>query len=206
MRHSTNSKRESTNIFKPREHVSASPAKLSINANDFPELSAVATSTAANPSKLSFKSLLNKKNDSVNVNAEDKVQIDPDLVNLEPGWLLIKRDNSNGKIIMKGKIDNITDCCNKTTTTNTTTQPKPEKQVFHELFQSIIETNKKRTDEFIELNGYYTWESMYQFPDYNYNYFDMLDELDAEYEEDDDYEDQDKYDYDYDDYDAEYYE
>ena len=87
------------------------------------------------------------------------------------------------------------------------TPTKKEHEEISELFQSIIETNRKRKDEFIELNGYDVWESMYQFPDYNYNYFDMLDELEAELEEGDEFDDYDEQDkYSYDDYDdSDYY-
>jgi hypothetical protein len=54
---------------------------------------------------------------------------------------------------------------------------------FKEVFDSIVEKHRRRTNEFIELNDYDTWYKMYQFPDGN-KFEDDDDEEDAEeYEE-----------------------
>jgi hypothetical protein len=189
-----------------KTQATSQTTKIFINQNDFPALSAVSGNNTNE--KMSFKTLFNKnntKNDNKCRDSQVEPEIDPDLKNLEPGWLLIKRDKTSSKPIMKGNIiDNVhTNISNKTMQT----PAKKEHEEISELFQSIIETNRRRKDEFIELNGYDVWESMYQFPDYNYNYFDMLDELEAELEEGDEFDDYDEQDkYSYDDYDdSDYY-
>lgn len=48
------------------------------------------------------------------------------------------------------------------------------------VFKALTDLHEKRTKEYIDDYGYDNWEQMFRFPNYDYNYFDRLDE---EYEE-----------------------
>ena len=90
---------------------------------------------------------------------------DDEFKNLELGWISIKRDINTGKNIIreKKKIDNpIT--------------PTP-KDPTHEINLVLEKTYKARTDEYIEMWGYDQWEKMFIIPDYDYEYFEDLDDI-----------------------------
>jgi hypothetical protein len=88
---------------------------------------------------------------------------------IKPGWVEVRRDPITRQII-------------------TTRNPIPgntsdddynddnEINVLH----ALVALHEKRTKEYIDLWGYETWEKMFRFPNYDYEYFDKLDE---EYEE-----------------------
>ncbi len=75
---------------------------------------------------------------------------DPDLEKLKDGWIIIKKDVSTGKIITKG----------------TMMAPRQVQLTEHELTQNIIdelgELHERRTQEYIDLNGYDKWENMFK--------------------------------------------
>jgi hypothetical protein len=93
----------------------------------------------------------------------DKIGIDLDYKNLQPGWTLITKDNATNKI---------------------TTMRKECLDLMHinrpdnfEILHSLVELDEKRTNEYIEMWGYEEWVNMFRFPNYDYDYFDTLDEI-----------------------------
>ena len=90
--------------------------------------------------------------------------------NVKPGWVEIKRDTVNpGKLIY--------------TYGDSVSQPdtikKSYKKSDYTVLEALVNLHKRRTEEYIDTYGYDTWEKMFRFPNYDYEYFDKLD---AEYE------------------------
>jgi len=155
-----------------------------LNINNFPELISVAKKEVNN--NVSYVNILKKEQE-----IKDSC-IDPDLVNLDPGCLLIKKDRETGNIIMKYGIGTVL-----------YEEPtKSEEEIRLDIYNSLVELHEKRTEEYIELNGYDIWEKMFKYPDweereaYLYEIDDSSDEDENDSENHDDYDD-----YDYDDYD-----
>jgi len=92
-----------------------------------------------------------------------KTDIDLDYKNLEPGWALIKRDDTTNKIIVKKKIYLEVNTLEETDNID--------------ILDALVDLNEKRIHRYIELWGYEEWEKMFRFPNYDYEYFDKLDEL-----------------------------
>lgn len=172
----------SNNIFKKPVIVTAKTnMPPEINTNNFPEL---CSQTSEKTGNINFKQIFDQPEMTTSV-------VDEDLVNLPEGWMFLRRDPSNGKTIMKGLQDR-----NKHKP-HIPDKPveKSENQLYNELFQSIVETNQKRTNEFIELNDYDVWHAMYQFPTSNH-FEDVEEDSESETESDCTYDDIDE-DYDY---------
>ena len=121
----------------------------------------------------------------VEVQDDDK-NIDQDLVNLKPGWILIKKDKVTGKLITKCNIQ-IDD------------KPKIEENTEMNVLKALVELHESRTQEFIELNGYDTWERMFKCRDWRERetgFEDDSDDSDEDYDDYDDYfDDEDEEDY-----------
>lgn len=99
--------------------------------------------------------------------------IDFDLENLKPGWSIIKKDKLSGKIIIKNKVQ-----------TNTISIVKEEEEIPINVFDELVELHQRRTEEYIELNGYDTWEKMFKFPNWRECENEFEDNSDDELEND----------------------
>jgi hypothetical protein len=103
----------------------------------------------------------------------DKVKIVKKVTNInekvshiKPGWVEIRQDPITRKLITASNpIPNYT-----------SDDDNSDINVLH----ALVALHKKRTKEYIDLWGYDKWEEMFRFPNYDYEYFDKLDE---EYEE-----------------------
>lgn len=181
---STSQPMQPNNIFKKPVTVTAKTnMPPAMNTNNFPEL---CSQTSEKSSNINFKQIFDQPEMTTTA-------VDDDLVNLPEGWTLLKRDPSNGKTIMKGK--GLQERNKHTPYTPDKPVEKSENQLYNELFQSIVETNQKRTNEFIELNDYDVWHAMYQFSTSNH-FEDVEEDSDSETESDCTYDDVDE-DYDY---------
>lgn len=98
--------------------------------------------------------------------------IDQDLVNLKPGWILLKNDKITGTTIRKLHPE----------TEYKKEEEKYEKDIDIEIVNTLVELHERRTNEFIELNGYDAWEKMFKFP--NWQEEENYSESDTETEED----------------------
>jgi len=134
---------------------------------NFPVLAKSKIENKTQNSYISFSDKLKTEVEEKN-STEDELE-DIDYKNLKPGWILIKKDPLTKKIITKYK---------------ESLQPPPrektEKECALDALNALVTLHEKRTNEYIEIFGYDTWEKMFRFPDYDYDYFDRLDE---EYEE-----------------------
>lgn len=146
----------------------------SLKIENFPELVIIKKENELLQKK-SYLEKLNKDDETI-----DK-QVDPDLENLKPGWVLIKKDKANGKNIMKGGV-----------------QVNKEVMLFKEkennktsILNELAELHERRTQEFIELNGYETWEKMFKFPNWMEKESELEDNSDEEYN--DEFTDDDEY-------------
>jgi hypothetical protein len=105
---------------------------------------------------------------------KDKKEIDPDFENLKPGWALSKKDTKTGKIITMYKESLIHPPIEKT-----------EQEIGLNILDALVKLYERQTEEYIAMWGYDTWEKLYRFPNYDYEYFDKLDELYEEMENED---------------------
>lgn len=155
----------------------------SLKIENFPDL--VIQNDSAKPQKevLNFIETIKKEEKII-----DTKDADPDLANLKPGWVMLKRDPATGNTIFKTHPeykfpDSGYDYVNAR-------RFKSEHEIGIDILNALVELHEKRTEEYIELYGYDTWEKMFKFPDWR--------EREAEIEEDDE-EEYDNYEEEYDD-------
>lgn len=125
--------------------------------NDFPEL--VVPTKKTNDTNLNFLKVFNEESKTYS-------DTNPELDNLKPGYVLIKRNlKTNETIILsKALIDN-------------PPKKKSEQELENELREKLANRYEERKQEYIDNWGYDEWEKMFRFPNYDYEYFDKLDEL-----------------------------
>jgi hypothetical protein len=152
------------------------PKKLEINESNFPGLgNNISKQNNVTNNTIKPHSFLDKLN-TENVEIE-KLQPENNQYKLEPGWVEFKRDLKTGRIITnynKNKVKNIN---------------------FTEVLDYLVSLHEQRKKEYINNWGEDEYEKMFLFPNYEYGYFDRLDE-EEEYEtysEDNEYEDYDYY-------------
>jgi hypothetical protein len=157
-----------------------------LNINNFPELISNVKKENNQKQNASYMDILKKEQEIKDVGG------DPDLVNLEPGWLLIKKDHQTGNTISKYGIGTVF-----------YEEPnRSEEEIILDVVDTLVELHEKRTNEYIELNGYDVWEKMFKYPNweereaYLYEIDDVEDISDEDDNEnyDDDYDDYDEYD------------
>lgn len=130
-----------------------------LQENNFPEL--FISKKEVNTNKLNYAEKIIK---------EDEVILDTkgkDDNNIKPGWITIRKDKQTGKIIRES---------------NTEYEEKRiyNRQSGQNVLNALADLHEKRTREYIDNYDYDTWENMFKFQNYDYNYFDKLDQ---EYEE-----------------------
>jgi hypothetical protein len=138
--------------------------KLVLTVENFPELAPKPGQNISTPNaSINYASLSEKLTTSV---VENKVtsNVDIDYKNLLPGWSIIKKDIDKNNITIK---------------TKPLKGPILEKNNDNnfKLLDALVELHENRTSEYIENWDYDEWEKMFKFPNYDYNYFDKLDEL-----------------------------
>ena len=135
-----------------------------------------------------------EKEDNLNINYMEKLKkeeiqnhIDKDLENLNPGWVLFKRDPLTREIITK-----------KHPTINVQIkEEKSEKDIAMSVLNALAELHKKRTNEYIDNHGYDEWERMFKFSDWREceAYLEEMEEMENETDTSDYEEDDSEYDY-----------
>ena len=155
----------SAQSFKNQADVAAKEqaAKLELSEDNFPTLAAVAPSPAAQANYGSFSQCVKTV---IKTETPELPAVDPDLLNLEPGWLLLKHDRKTHTTVWKS---------------NEIFNSEPIEKTEHELacdaLDELIALHEKRTNDFIDTWGYEEWERTFRFPNYDYEYFDKLNEL-----------------------------
>ncbi len=142
-----------------------------LTPDNFPDLVSNKKETIAILQEQNYLEKLKKVHD---VKDENKC-IDPDLKILKPGWLLIKKDKLTNKTIMKGNVPDIK-------SPEILEEEQDEDETAINVINSLVELHERRTQEYIEFNGYDTWEQMFKFPGWR--------EREAELEDASDYEDE----------------
>jgi hypothetical protein len=64
-------------------------------------------------------------------------------------------------------------------------EKKQNQDLAYNVYYSLVDLHEKRTNDYINEWGYDEWEKMFRFPNYNYSYFDDLDEEDNNEENND---------------------
>ena len=164
---SSDSRRQnnSAQSFKTQADVAAKElaAKLELSEDNFPTLAAVAPSTAAQANYGSFSQCVKTV---IKTETPELPAVDPDLLNLEPGWLLLKHDRKTHTTIWKSN-----------ETFNSEPIEKTADELAWDALDELVALHEKRTNDFIDTWGYEEWERTFRFPNYDYEYFDKLDEL-----------------------------
>ena len=125
-----------------------------------------------------FPDLLENKNNQSNVKPTilqtgfiDKVKfvkpttnVEPIQNHIKPGWVEIKRDAKTRKIVTS-----VNPVANSDNNVSTNSE--------NNVLNALAYLYERRTNEYIELWGYDEWEKTFRFPNYDYNYFNNLDEL-----------------------------
>lgn len=142
-----------------RNKIEGQRVKDTLSIENFPELVAPKSDTLKNSN---IDKSFSEKLQSVAKNKET-ISIEPDIKNLGRGWTLLKKENN--KITIKSK-DLFSAIQNKT-----------DNHLENELFYTLAELHENRRHYYIEMWGYEEWEKMFEFPNYDYAYFDKLDEL-----------------------------
>ena len=103
---------------------------------------------------------------SLSSNEPTKVVVDTNIETLAPGWVSLKKDPASNKIIWR-----------ENKSKNTDPVEKSENELATEALDALVELYDRRDNEFIDTWGYEEWERTFRFPNYDYEYFDRLDEL-----------------------------
>ena len=103
---------------------------------------------------------------SLSNNQPTKVVVDANIETLPPGWVSLKKDPASNKIIWR-----------ENKSKNADPVEKSENELATEVLDALVELYDMRDEEYIDTWGYEDWERTFRFPNYDYEYFDRLDEL-----------------------------
>jgi hypothetical protein len=144
--------------FQEKEKDRIKRESLTINTNNFPELVAdFKEDNIINDSK-SYIAKLTQQNSVID-------KIDQDLVDLKPGWVLLKKNSLTGKTVVKKHPEKnvIKEEEVKYSETNVEEEQKYDEK---DIFDSLIELHEKRRQEYIDNYGYEEWERKFKFPNW----------------------------------------
>jgi hypothetical protein len=133
-----------------------------LSLDNFPELMAQEIDT--NKQQANSVSFLDKLN--VEIIKEEDNNVDVDFKNLKPGWQSIKRDLKTGETIIKSK-----------SIVQSNYKEKTDLEITYILLNRLSYLHEKRTNDYIDKWGKDEWENVFRFPNYDYEYFEKLDEL-----------------------------
>lgn len=156
----------------------------SLNLDNFPSLSLKENTentenTENSVNKLSYLDKIKANNGEKEKNKYNN--IDPDLVNLKPGWVLLKRDPKTNGTIMKTHPSyslNLEDDIS-------------EAEIGRDILKALADLHEKRTQEYINMYGYDTWEKMFKRPHWREEELENM--TDSDEDEDEEYEDDEEY-------------
>jgi hypothetical protein len=136
-----------------------------LNDNNFPTLTSNNDKTSNNTNVQPENTTFIEKLTAVTID-KDK---DKDITNSEeyilPGWLVMKRDKETNKSIKRY---------------GETTIFKKTNATCYEIIEKLAFLHDKRTEDYINTWGQDEYEKMFRFPNYDYDYFERLEQ---EYEE-----------------------
>jgi len=130
--------------------------KKSLSIESFPILTSIKKQEIVE-NKMNFIEKIEKQN----IIEETKIEINH---LLKQGWSEIKLNKKTNQIkIFYNMKKNI--------------NMKSELESAYEVLNNLVYLHEKRRDEYIEKWGYDEWEHYFEFPNYDYCYFDKLDEI-----------------------------
>lgn len=126
--------------------------KIALSMESFPELVKINTSKI-----ISTTDFMKKLKSNVKV-------VEPVKHEVKPGWTELTRDSVTKQTIMTSSI---------------VAKPLPifEQDLVYEVFEGLANLHEKRTAEYIDRWGEDEWERMFLFQNYDYYYFEKLDEI-----------------------------
>ena len=137
--------------------------KKDLAPESFPELVKPVSTSNNGETGLIKSSFIEKLNSVVVVE-----NVDVDFNNLGLGWISIKKDIFTGKKVIQEK------------RVKEKPNPPPAVDKTHQINTILEKAYETRTSEYIDMWGSDMWEQMFIIPDYDYDYFEDLDELDDE--------------------------
>jgi len=137
--------------------------KIDLAPESFPELVKLASTSNNGETDVIKSSFIEKLNSVVVVE-----NVDIDFNNLGLGWISIKKDLFTGKKVIQEK------------KVKEKSIPLPAVDKTHQINTILEKEYESRTGEYIDMWGNDMWEQMFIIPDYDYDYFEDLDELDDE--------------------------
>jgi hypothetical protein len=167
-------KENKTHTYKSNVHVKKEIQKDTFIQKDninFPELINTNNNKITATNNIDFLNIF-KNNTDDKKELEIKHNEDEEYINLNPGWILLKRNKITGETIIKYKPtlkENIQKASQNL-------EVKSDNELSYEIFKKLSELYEERTKEYIDLWGYDDWEKRFRFPNYDYEYFDKLDE------------------------------
>ncbi|MCJ7802153.1 MAG: hypothetical protein MUP82_07340 [Candidatus Marinimicrobia bacterium] len=139
-------------------------AQFQLTEENFPSIPQSASSKVA--SVMSYTGVIDSMN---NTEQENTDQVDF-TERIDPGWVSLRKDSCSNKIIW-------TEGAQKK---ERNTVERTDNDYANDVLDALADLYERRDEEYIEAWGYEDWEKMFRFPNYDYNYFDKLDELAAE--------------------------
>ena len=183
--------REKDNIYKPyddkeRQRLKQQEGKQkkeletkkTLAIENFPSLSVI-NSKKTLENKISYVDNVKESLNKIQ-NSNKSENIDPDLVNLNAGYILLKLDPKSNQIIRK-----------EHTKKPIIKEELTESQSFRNILNKLADLHEKRTEEYIDTYGYDTWEKMFKIPNWQQKIIEDMSDSDSEYEEYEEYEEYD---------------
>ena len=189
--------REKDNIYKPyddkeRQRLKQQEGKQkkeletkkTLAIENFPSLSVI-NSKKTLENKISYVDNVKESLNKIQ-NSNKSENIDPDLVNLNAGYILLKLDPKSNQIIRK-----------EHTKKPIIKEELTESQSFRNILNKLADLHEKRTEEYIDTYGYDTWEKMFKIPNWQQKTLEYMSDSDEdeeyEYEEYNEYDDDELY-------------
>ena len=137
-----------------------STININLTEENFPRLSNISGTTENNE-----KTYINILKTTKIIKKEEKTDI------IKPGWVKIKLQPKTRQIITISLPSQFV---------NEINEYDEIQEQGYSVLDALVNLHEKRTNNYINNWGYDEWEKMFTFPNYDYNYFDRLDELEEE--------------------------
>lgn len=150
-------KRTETRELNKSNAFRSSSKKVVLNEENFPDL-ITQSPVLEKPINDNYINMVKKEVVKSDTNQEE---------NLEPGWVIFKREN--GKTISKCRIS----------------EKNEENSWAKEVVEALVTLHEERTNDFIVLNGYDNWEKIFKYPNWQEaeTFFDQEDDEDEDNED-----------------------
>jgi len=161
------------NLEKQKE-LKEKEIQKALASENFPELVSTKKSVITEENRnLSFAdkakiAIINENEDSL------ETEFDKDFDSIPVGWAFIKKDKTNNSIVIKKECKR-----NKARTYELELESEfeSESESIYDVLASLTKLYEKRRREYIDKWGHDEYNFLFKFPNYDYEYFDRLDDL-----------------------------